>query len=518
VQLYLDVHSFGFVTCCSPTPSLCAYLSAVTNVVYIMEERAKIPPGLPKPNPTISYWQDPPSNIADIRTGSELPKTADFVVIGSGVSGSCVAYNLLSKLPSASVIMLEARQACSGATGRNGGHTKAASYRSFLDHEKELGLAEAIKIARMEHANIIATHAFAHEHSIDCASTLCNTVDIIYSQTHLELGRKGIERMRQTMGSDDPAAQYQIHSAEQARRKFLTPKALGAFSYPAGSLSSYAFTIGVLKLALAKGLNLQTNTPAAGISYSSKTAAEGGKPNWTLSTPRGTITTPNLILATNGNTAHLLPQLQGLIVPLHGQIAAQRPGLNMPQTGLNHTYSFIHETGYEYMITRPPGSANAGDIIIGGGLHQLPNDAASRYGETDDSALEPTITSYLRNCTPSFFGENWGRDHESGRIEKEWSGVMGASADGLPYIGAVPYMPPGLWVSASFNGHGMVWCLKAAEALVEMVTGDEAAKRAVEQWFPQSAVISRERTKRKFAGRKDLRAPGETEFGERSQL
>lgn len=483
-----------------------------------MEERAKVPVSLPRPLPTTSYWQDPPSDVADLRTTRELLPTADHVIIGSGVSGSCIAHNLLKEQPGASVVMLEARQACSGATGRNGGHTKAASYRSFLDHERELGTQEAVKIARMEYENVKATHALARAYDIDCASTECDTVDIIYSQTHLELGRKAIERMRLVMGADDPAARYTVHEREEARSRFLTPTALGAFSYYAGSLSAYQFAIGVLKLALQRGLHLQTNTPANGISHSTV----NGQAIWTVQTLRGSITTPNLVLATNGYTAHILPELQGLIVPLHGQVVAQRPGSGLPQTGMEHTYSFIYKSGYEYMITRPPGSASAGtrspgDIVIGGGLHQLANNGASRYGNTDDSTLDPTITSYLRNCTVDSFGQNWGDDRPDGRIKKEWSGIMGATADGLPYVGAVPNNR-GLYICAGFNGHGMVWCLKSAEALVGMMAGTVAERNLVHHWFPRSAVISNERMKMKFTGRKDLKAPGEAEFGERSKL
>lgn len=92
-----------------------------------MEERAQIPVPLPRANPTTSYWQDPPDVIADLRSTAHLPDKADVVIIGSGISGAAIAWNLLH--PSGvgddsnndhSVVMLEARQACSGATGRNG--------------------------------------------------------------------------------------------------------------------------------------------------------------------------------------------------------------------------------------------------------------------------------------------------------------------------------------------------------------------------------------------------------------
>lgn len=103
-----------------------------------MDERAKIPVTLPRDNPTRSYWQDPPDDIADLRTTPHLPGRADILIIGSGITGAAVAWNLLqhgdgrgsgssssnNNNTSPIVVMLEARQACSGATGRNGGSAR----------------------------------------------------------------------------------------------------------------------------------------------------------------------------------------------------------------------------------------------------------------------------------------------------------------------------------------------------------------------------------------------------------
>lgn len=87
-----------------------------------MNERAAIPVLLPRSNPTVSYWQDPPdADIADFLSGQKAPETADTVIIGSGITGTSTAYGLLnSSKPAGKVLILEARQACSGATGRNG--------------------------------------------------------------------------------------------------------------------------------------------------------------------------------------------------------------------------------------------------------------------------------------------------------------------------------------------------------------------------------------------------------------
>jgi glycerol-3-phosphate dehydrogenase len=95
-----------------------------------MDERAQQPVSLPRNGPTVSYWQDPPDRIADHRTTDQLPASADMVIIGSGITGAAVAWNLLKHVPvprigdsddaAPKIVMLEARQACSGATGRNG--------------------------------------------------------------------------------------------------------------------------------------------------------------------------------------------------------------------------------------------------------------------------------------------------------------------------------------------------------------------------------------------------------------
>src|ERR1700733_8683006 len=85
-----------------------------------MEQRASILPGLPRPQPTISYWQDPPDALAGLRTTDHLPEHVDVVIIGRGVTGASIAYNLLVKQPKLSIVLLEAREAASGASGRNG--------------------------------------------------------------------------------------------------------------------------------------------------------------------------------------------------------------------------------------------------------------------------------------------------------------------------------------------------------------------------------------------------------------
>lgn len=278
--------------------------------------------------------------------------------------------------------------------------------------------------------------------------------------------------MKQELGAEDPAAHYDAFDADETRKTFFTPgkNVQGAFRYPAGSISAYKLTTGILKLCLRRGLHLHTTTPVTSFrpftAPTDSTHKTSSTPRWTATTPRGPIHTPALILATNGYTPHLLPALQGQIVPLRGQVTAQRPGSNLrpapegvlPRGGLPTTYSFVYDTGYEYMIPRPHTSdvpaECRGDVVIGGGLGRLPDEGLAEFGETDDAVVSAENSAYLRECARSYFGGNWGVDDEQGRVRREWTGIMGITKDGRPLVGEMPGME-GLWICAGFNGHGM---------------------------------------------------------------
>lgn len=384
-----------------------------------------------------------------------------------------------------------------------GGHTKAASYRSFLHNVQTLGTPAAAKIARLELANINAVHAFARAHAIPCDSNPCSTVDIIYDEAHWREAHEAVAAMRDALGADDPAAQYVFHDREEARTRFYCAGAepVGAVSYAAGSISGYQLGVGVLKLGLQRGLNLQTTTPATSVDK-----ASDGSDSWEVLTPRGRIRANRVVLATNGYTAHLWKAFQGAIIPLRGQVTAHRPGTNMPSEGLPGTFSFIYENGYEYMIPRPVGTKHAGDIVIGGGLVKAPQAGLLEYGTTDDMSLDVTVSAYLHDTTARYFGDSWGKDHPEGRIRREWTGIMGYSPDGFPFVGEVPGQK-GLWASCSFQGHGMVLCWMCGKALVKMMQGQEDG---LDEWFPEAFRVTDERMRQRFTGRLHTSASIET--------
>ena len=76
---------------------------------------------LPSAESTASFWHREPSQfLLGHRTTPDLPTDVDVVIVGSGITGASAARFLAEdeRSKDMSILMLEAREACWGATGR----------------------------------------------------------------------------------------------------------------------------------------------------------------------------------------------------------------------------------------------------------------------------------------------------------------------------------------------------------------------------------------------------------------
>ena len=105
-------------------------------------------PNLPREHSTTSLWQllrHP--QVGSIQSAA-LPEQVDHIVIGSGIAGLGAVRTLLES-PEAgrqTVTVLEARNLCSGATGRNGGQLTRVPPTLFPILSESFGTEQAKKI------------------------------------------------------------------------------------------------------------------------------------------------------------------------------------------------------------------------------------------------------------------------------------------------------------------------------------------------------------------------------------
>lgn len=83
---------------------------------------------IPVPDSTKSFWRTEPHALDSHRSTVDLPAESDIVIIGAGFAGAALAYYIFKDDPQPpSVTILEAREACSGASARNGEQLATAS-------------------------------------------------------------------------------------------------------------------------------------------------------------------------------------------------------------------------------------------------------------------------------------------------------------------------------------------------------------------------------------------------------
>ncbi|KAG1727309.1 FAD dependent oxidoreductase [Suillus lakei] len=507
------------------------------HTLQTLQARIQRSPGLPLPNPSRSFWSYPPSPIAT--HVSQLPTHADFVVIGSGITGTSVVRRLLDSSRAdghdVQVLMLEARDACSGATGRNGGHISPPLYHDYTSLKRDHGQPVAQKMMKLRLAHLEELRSVAEQEGILAESQWreVESVDVFYNSDMFEKAKTKVQTYKADLPFD--AKHHEVYEAKEAIEKYrLASDTLGCISSSAGAIHPYQFVTGILAKLLSRypdQFSLCTNTPCTSISPPTPS-----NPYYTLSTPRGIITTPHIIHATNGWASTLLEKFRGKIIPFRGNMSAQRPGQSIPLPDSNPTShrSFIFYTrpiGYDYLTQLPTGEH---ELMLGGGFAQDGDEGYEAMGNTDDTTYSKRIGAHLSGVLPRYFGEdNWGKEGvpleggegewAGGRVKALWSGILGISADLIPWVGRLPRVAsgrsepplssvvksekegvgervhvgaaPGEWIAAGYSGEGMVHAWLSGKALTEMMLGREVEGRLGE-WFPDIMRVTEKRWKK----------------------
>ncbi|ESK90553.1 fad dependent oxidoreductase [Moniliophthora roreri MCA 2997] len=418
-------------------------------------------PGHPHPNPCLSFWLQGTrsSSLLGHRTTPELPSTADIAIIGSGISGAAVAYFLLTgPKPPKSVVMLEAREACHGATGRNGGHCRPDCYRGYKGYKAHFGKEQAMKILQNEMDTLNLVTEVIEKEGIDCDFWRGRSFDVAMDKECADFFESNFEEFQADGGVTEGIVEW-ISDAEEAKKRTRTPSALVAAEFPASSLWPYKLVMHLLNLCISKhSLNLQTNTPVKSVSQ------EGDE--WTLETPRGVLKASKVVFATNAFTATLLPEFLGKIAPFKGQCSAIVPtraysGTNMLDRTYSHRYGL---NDFDYMIQRP----KDGIIILGGGRWKVPVDEL--IGNTDDTTKFEILTDHLKGAMKVYM-ENWGDEAIGEGLLCDWTGIMGYTYEAVPYVGAV-HGRPGAYITAGHSGHGMARAFTCSRGVAALIRGE----------------------------------------------
>lgn len=478
---------------------LLASLNTKYNALF---ERINSTPPLPSVESTAPYWLDNPPfpELNDIGDDASVPSEADIVIIGSGITAVAAAKSILELSPATtSVLVLEARDICSGATGRNGGHIKADPYRDFIDHRKTLGSDEQARdVVRFIMRHLPVLKQFADKYPAAQIREV-ETVDLFLAEKDFDAAQKDVETTRKWL----PEIEVKTWTGEEAKQKFgVNESVAGAITYKAGAMWPFRFVTSVWKDLVTeyKGrLTLMAHTPAMDVKIGE------GKHPYRVETTRGSVKARHVLHATNGYAGKLLPELRPCLTGLRGHMSAQKAGDAFPKSEGKRSWSIIYLPGFDY-VTQLPDSEDGtpGDVMMGGGFTRSKDEGIDNVAVWDDSVMDPLTMVHVNGILPTIFNPQWGL---GGGLKKGWSGIMGFTGDLRPFVGALPddrskrrqkgNDDASQWIAAGFNGHGMVWAWLSGTAVGVMLAGkdeetlEEGMGRPggkLNDWFPRDAV------------------------------
>ncbi|KAK7397807.1 hypothetical protein QQX98_012822 [Neonectria punicea] len=384
------------------------------------------PLGFPKQdNHSPSYWlqsvQGDP--LLDHLTTPELPLSADIVIIGSGMTGTLTAKHCIETWPEVKVVVLEARQFCSGATGRNAGHCKPDQWRGFTGYEKAFGTQQALKILQNEQQTWSDLVQYVRENDVDCDLWVGDTLDVPLTPEAAEVSKDTISRFKAAGGNVDhiKVTQDPAKAEEMSRIK----DAQACYAWSASTLHPWKLSAHVMRESLKKGVNLQTHTKVAQVVQSLKIPGR-----WTVKSDRGEIECTQVIHATNAYSPALEPSLRGLINPMPHMCNKVTPPVSFkgPQ-GLSNSYGVLLPNGGLFSIN--PRSTTEGPVLFGGcnpgqeefekWLQEHPEKCID-----DDLLGFKSVTTAVQEFAESRL-KGWGTysTNQAEHYSHAWSGIVG---------------------------------------------------------------------------------------------
>jgi glycine/D-amino acid oxidase-like deaminating enzyme len=350
------------------------------------------------------FWMPPAERYPGV-----LPERADVLVIGGGIAGTSLLHLLEAR--GFDAVLVERSRLAAGASGRNAGFLLAGVADCYAEAVRIYGREKAREVWHITNEN--QDRMLEAAGGDDVGHRRLGSVTLASGDDE----RDRLEASDQLLREDGFDAHWDGQRLINPRDGEINPAAM------VGALARRA-----RPGAIREGVEV--------------TAIEPGGGEVTVRAGEGECRAGIVILATNGYTSLLVPQLK--IQPTRAQMLASAPVsgrvCDVP------TYSHF---GYRYWR-----QLVSGEVLIGGWR---------------DTSLASEIT-YEDEPTPQIQGHLDGQLARMGGAEvtHRWAGIMGFTDSGLPMVGPVEGMK-GVYSCAGFNGHGMGFAFMSAKRCVELL-------------------------------------------------
>ena len=373
---------------------------------------------------------------------------ADVCVIGGGFTGLSAALHLAEG--GASVVVLEAGEVGSGASGRNGGQVIPGLKLDPSDLEATYGAERGAALTELVGAAADFVFSLVRRHRIECDARQDGWIKACHSAAAL--------RAASGTASDWSRRGAAVEVVDRVRIAELTgtDAYLGGFvDHRGGVVQPLSYTRGLARAAQQGGARIHERSLAA------TPRREGG--GWVVTTPGGSVRAAQVIIGTNGytdlaGTHGPWPGLARTVVPVYSYIAATPPlsdDLRRSILPKGHAVSDSRRLLRYFRLDA------AGRMVMGG---------RGRMRESSDRSDYRTIIASAVELYPQLGTCDW---------ELVWGGKVAVTLDHLPHL----HEPaPGVHAALGYNGRGVAMATVMGKVLADRLLGRGA------RVFPESSL------------------------------
>ncbi|WP_315730309.1 MULTISPECIES: FAD-binding oxidoreductase [unclassified Bradyrhizobium] len=365
----------------------------------------------------VSYWRDTATGFAGGHTGP-VEGHYDVAVIGGGFTGLGAALQLAKA--GAKVIVLEADQVGSGASGRNGGHLNNGLAHSYPAAKAELGAERAIALYKAFDDSIDTLERLIAEENIACDFRRSGKLKLASKPAHFDAIASNFEAIHREVDPDTA-----LLSPADLTSEIGSPFHGGMLFKKSGMMHMGRFVAGLATAASRRG--------AVIVEQAAVTEQMQQAKSFRLTTAKGTVRAEQVLLATGAYTPSTFSYFRRRIIAVGSFIIATRPLTEAEAASVlpgNRTYVNSMNIGNYFRLS--PDNR----LIFGG---------RARFSATSDQQSDAKSGAILRAAMERMFPQLAGID-----IDYCWGGLVDMTADRYPRAGR----EGGLWYAMGYSGHG----------------------------------------------------------------
>ncbi len=381
------------------------------------------------------FWTDQFSPDTPLPVSEVLPAEVDVAIVGSGYTGLTAA-RVLAKAGN-SVVVMDQFEIGWGASSRNGGMATPGLKQDIFKIHKKYGMDYAREFWKSSVDAIDLLEQIIIEEKIDCDWSRKGHIALSCKQSHYDELLEYAAWIKKEMGHKKT-----IVPREEIRSEIGTDSYFGGLSdESSGGLQPAKYVYGLARAVIGLGVRLFSDTRVEKINKN----GDGHE----LITSKGDMKAKEVIIATNGYTDMLVPELKPQIFSVGSYIIVTEPLPQDLQDTLSPKRRMFYDSKWfiNYFRLTPDGR------MLWGGRNDLSTDL-----DLHESAT--ILSQQVYKVFPEL------NDYE---FTHTWTGKLGITFDLMPHIGNIN----GIHYAFGYGGHGLSIATYLGTELGLLISGEK---------------------------------------------